>query len=125
MSEPTSTAGAGPKRASLLTVLVVSAQAEAGVTANLPADQFQVWTIQPAEAPSLLRAAAPAVAVLALDDPAHLDRVCELAADPAPPLLVLVPPDAADLVAGALAAGAGDYVRRTAADLALLPVLLQ
>jgi signal transduction histidine kinase len=106
-------------------VLVASAQAEAGVTANLPGDQFQIWTILPAEAPSLLRAAAPAVAILALDDPARLDLVRDLAAGAAPPLLVLVPPDATDLVAEALAAGAAGYVRRTAADLALLPVVLR
>jgi signal transduction histidine kinase len=123
MSEPTSAAGAGPTHAPLITVLVASAQAEAGVVTHLPADQFQVWTIQPAAAPSLLRAAAPAVAVLALDDPGLLDLVGELASAAAP-LLVLVPPDATDLVAAALAAGAWDYVRRTPADLELLPVLL-
>jgi signal transduction histidine kinase len=124
MSEPTSAAGAGATRAPQITVLVAGTQAEAGVAANLPPAQFQVWTIQPAEAPSLLRAAAPAVAILALDDPAHLDLVRELAGA-APPLLVLVPPEATDLVGAALAAGAWDYVRRSAADLALLPGLLQ
>jgi len=125
MSESTSATGAGTDRAPLLTVLLASAQAEAGVAAYLPGDQFQIWTIQPAEAPSLLRAASPAVAILALDDPAGLDLVRDLAAGDAPPLLVLVPPDATDLVADALAAGAAGYVRRTAADLALLPVVLR
>jgi two-component system, sensor histidine kinase and response regulator len=124
MSEPTSAAGAGATHAPLITVLVAGTQAEIGVADHLPPDQFQVWTIQPAEAPSLLRAAAPAVAILALDDPARLDLVRELASA-APPLLVLVPLEATDLVTAALAAGAWDYVRRSAADLALLPVLLQ
>jgi signal transduction histidine kinase len=125
MSEPTSPGAGETNQPRLLTVLVASAQAEAGVAANLPADQFQIWTIQPAEAPSLLRAASPAVALLALDDPARLDLVRELAAGATPPLLVLVAPDATDLVADALAAGAAGYVRRTPADLALLPVLLR